>query len=491
MEGLHCFNSAQCDMTGLTLPVLEYDHSLGCAVVGGYVYRGGAFPRMQGLYFYGDFCSGRIWALQQQGNARQNTQLIDSPISISAFGEAGNLYVASYNTGEIISLVDNGPADTPTPTPTPATVHFESVSFTAGEQAGSAAITVRRSGDKSGDLFVDYSTTDGTASSRKDYTEALGTLHFAPGDTTKTFNVLVTNDTTKEGDETVNLTLSNLTGKGSLASPSTAVLTITDDDASTSSTNPIDGSSFFVRQHYLDFLNREPDSSGLQFWTNGIDICNSNAFCTEFKHVNTSGAFFLSIEFQETGFLVYRMHKAAYGNLPSVPVPVRFAEFLKDSQEIGSGVIVGQGDWQGQLERNKQSFADDFVSRAVFVSRYPTGQTPAQYVAALNSNAGGALTQAEADDLAAWLANGSETRASALRKVAENANFTSAETNRAFVLMEYFGYLRRDPDAAPDSDFSGYNFWLSKLDSFNGDFIAAEMVKAFLSSDEYRKRFGP
>ena len=64
------------------------------------------------------------------------------------------------------------------------------------------------------------------------------------------------------------------------------------------------------------------------------------------------------------------------------------------------------------------------------------------------------------------------------------------EFNRAFVLMEYFGYLRRNPNDAPDSDFSGYNFWLTKLNQFNGDFVKAEMVKAFITSSEYLKRFG-
>ena len=105
---------------------------------------------------------------------------------------------------------------------------------------------------------------------------------------------------------------------------------------------------------------------------------------------------------------------------------------------------------------------------------------------------GGALGPALVDSLTAELAgnNTDAGRASVLRKVAEDAMLDAAEKNRAFVLMQYFGYLRRDPNAAPDSDFVGYNFWLGKLDEFNGDFIAAEMVKAFINSDEYRKRFG-
>ena len=78
----------------------------------------------------------------------------------------------------------------------------------------------------------------------------------------------------------------------------------------------------------------------------------------------------------------------------------------------------------------------------------------------------------------------------ALRQIAEDADLKSAEFNRAFVLMQYFGYLRRNPDDTPDVDFSGYEFWLRKLDEFNGDYVAAEMVKAFITSDEYRQIFG-
>ena len=85
--------------------------------------------------------------------------------------------------------------------------------------------------------------------------------------------------------------------------------------------------------------------------------------------------------------------------------------------------------------------------------------------------------------------DGRETRASVLRRVAEDADFRSAEFNRAFVLMQYFGYLRRDPDAAPDTSFEGYNFWLGKFNDFGGDYRRAELVKAFLASIEYRQRF--
>ena len=82
-------------------------------------------------------------------------------------------------------------------------------------------------------------------------------------------------------------------------------------------------------------------------------------------------------------------------------------------------------------------------------------------------------------------------RAAVLLKIGDNAAFRVRETNRAFVSMQYFGYLRRAPNDAPDSDFSGYNFQLSKLNRFGGNFVQAEMVKAFITSTEHQQRFGP
>jgi hypothetical protein len=99
------------------------------------------------------------------------------------------------------------------------------------------------------------------------------------------------------------------------------------------------------------------------------------------------------------------------------------------------------------------------------------------------------LSQFERATLLDGLRGGTMTRAQVLRAVAEDADLVQREFNRAFVLMEYFGYLRRNPDDAPDVDFAGYTFWLDKLNRFNGNFVAAEMVKAFISSDEYRRRF--
>ena len=254
--------------------------------------------------------------------------------------------------------------------------------------------------------------------------------------------------------------------------------------------NSIDGSGFFVAQHYRDFLSREPDTSGLDFWRGGMDSCGEDAACREVKRIDTSAAFFLSIEFQETGYLVYRAHKAAYGNMPGKPVPLGLAEFTPDTQGIGQGVVVNAPGWEAQLEANKQNYFNAFVSRPRFGAAYPGGLSAAQFVDALDQNAGQVLSASEREALVTGLANGALSRAQVLRAVAEDADTQRREFNRAFVLMQYFGYLRRNPDAAPDADFAGYNFWLSKLDEFGGDWRRAEMVKAFLSSTEYRKRFG-
>jgi hypothetical protein len=252
----------------------------------------------------------------------------------------------------------------------------------------------------------------------------------------------------------------------------------------------IDNSEDFVRQHYRDFLNREPDAEGLAFWTGEIEGCGADAQCREVKRINVSAAFFLSIEFQQTGYMAYRARKAAFGNLAGKPVPITRLEMLADMQLIGSGVIVGAENWEQKLEQNKQAYFSQFEASERFSTLYPQTMTPEAYVDALNLNAGGALTQAERDALIVELKSNAKTRAQALRAVAEDETLAKAEFNKAFVLMQYFGYLRRDPDSAPDSDFSGYNFWLGKLNEFNGNFIQAEMVKAFLNSIEYRQRFG-
>ena len=256
----------------------------------------------------------------------------------------------------------------------------------------------------------------------------------------------------------------------------------------------IDDTDFFVQQQYVDFLSRFPDQSGFNFWQNDINNCAGNQGCIDVHRVNVSAAFFLSIEFQSTGYLVYRLNKAAFGDIPNTPVPVRRETFMPDTRSISNGVVVGATGWEAQLEANKVAFTQGFVQRSQFTSLYPTTQTPAQFVDALFANAGVSPSTGERNAAIGEFGSAANTadgaaRARALRDVAENAGFQQKEFNKAFVLMQYFGYLKRNPNDLPDNNYDGYNFWLSKLNQFGGDFAQAEMVKAFITSIEYKARF--
>jgi hypothetical protein len=261
----------------------------------------------------------------------------------------------------------------------------------------------------------------------------------------------------------------------------------------------INDSDFFVNQQYVDFLSRFPDQSGFDFWVNQITSCGGDAGCIAGQRDNTSGAFFLSIEFQETGYLVERMYKVAYGDSSgtstiggshtlAVPI-IRRSEFLPDTLQMSNGVVVGQNGWPTVLENNKVAFANDFVSRTRFTTAFPISMPAGTFVDTLNTNSGNALSQSQRDSLVSQLSAGTLTRAQVVRAVAEDSDLATAEKNKAFVLMQYLGYLRRDPNTGPDTDYSGYDFWLQKLNNHGGDFHAAQMVRSFIVSSEYLNRF--
>jgi photosystem II stability/assembly factor-like uncharacterized protein len=369
-------------------------------------------------------------------------------------------------------------------------VQFSSATYSVGEGGGSVQLTLTRTGDASSAFSVSYETVNQSASDRSDYLAAIGTVGFNAGETIKTLNLFITDDLFKETPETFALTLSNPQG-AILGSISGAVVNIADNDAADGA-SPVRwdsnfDSTFFVQQHYRDFFNREPDAGGLAFWKNQIDECTTQE-CREIRRINVSAAFFVSIEFQETGYLVYRFYQSAHNTAERLPL----RSFLADTQEIGRGVVIGQPGATALLEANKQAYADRFVLRPAFLAQYPFSMSAAAYVDALDANTGNSLTPAERQELVARLGAGQITRAQALRQVAENPAFTRAHYSRAFVLMQYFGYLRRNPNDPPQPglDYSGYNFWLGKLNSFGGNPITSEMVKAFITSGEYQERFG-
>src|SRR5437899_11557586 len=293
--------------------------------------------------------------------------------------------------------------------PGPSTVQFQgSSSQSVTEGQVSMTVTITRGGDISFPASVNYATSDnagnndcsvtnGSASARCDYIATSGTLNFGANEASKNVLIPLVDDSYAEGPETFSLTLSNPTGINvSLGSPSVLTITINDNDAS-NGPNQIDVSSFFVRQHYVDFLNREADSAALSFWTNNIDGCTPKPSCTDLQRINTSAAFFISIEFQNTGYLVERIYKVAFGSATGnstgggahtlqVPI-VRLNEFLPDTQKIGQGVVVNVGDWQQQLENNKQAFTEAFVQRPQFLGVLPLTMTASQFVDKLNDNA--------------------------------------------------------------------------------------------------------
>ena len=409
------------------------------------------------------------------------------------FNSDGKIDLATANefSNSFSVLINNcGAAVSSSPT-----LQFSASLYSVDEDDEMATVTVTRSGDLTGSASVKYATSDGVASSRSDYISAFGTLRFGPGESSKTFNVLIIDDLKAgEASESLNIKLSSPVG-ATLGGTSSAVVAIQENDPTATNVNPIDTNEFFVRQHYLDFLNRQPDDAGFNFWVNQMQFCGSPdpLVC----RINVSAAFFFSIEFQTTGYLAYRTYKTAYGDATSpnvtgtVPI-IKLNEFLGDSQQISQNVIVGQQGWELQLEQNTLAYMRQFVNEQRFLNSFPLSMTPAEFVDKLNLNAGNVLTQVQRDQLVTQLTGAPDAttgRAAALRQVAENELLRQREFNRAFVLMQYFGYLRRNPNDPQDTDFTGWKFWLDKLNEFNGNFIQAEMVKAFITSTEYRNRF--
>jgi hypothetical protein len=391
------------------------------------------------------------------------------------------------------------PSPSPSPAPTPTNVQFSSVSYGVTEGCTFTNITITRSGGVNGTSTVTYTSDNGTATQRGDLTFAIGSLIFAPGETSKSFPMLISDDGYAEGVEVATLRLSVVSGLG-MGIQSSATLTINDNESVPSGTSPIDLSRIFVGQHYHDFLYRQADQSGEDFWTNNIESCGANAQCRSAKRVDVSTAFFLSIEFQNTGYFLIRAHKSGFGNTKSNP---RYTVFLRDLREISEGIIVGQGSWQQQLDTNKQKFLEDFVTRSEFVTQFPQGSTAPAYVDKLFTNAGVTPTTTERNSaLSAYGSGDLAGRTAALKSVIDTGSVFNAQYNSAFVLMQYYGYLRRNPDDAPDNNFSGYDFWLTKMNSFTqpgedarNEQVAllrvqrADMVKAFIESGEYRARF--
>ncbi|HVG28761.1 MAG TPA: DUF4214 domain-containing protein, partial [Pyrinomonadaceae bacterium] len=264
-----------------------------------------------------------------------------------------------------------------------------------------------------------------------------------------------------------------------------------DTAATPASANPALRSDFFVRQQYLDFFGREPDAAGFQAWKATLDNCpdpfntsptSASANC---DRVSVSKNFFRSTEFELKGRFVFNFYKLAFARLP------RYSEIIPDMAGLTAVDDAG-------FFARKAQFTSEFVGRQEFKSLYDA-LTNTQFVDALMNRYG--LQQITTPDpstpddtahkvvltraaLASRLGGvgGALTRAQALRAVADSDEVRAAEANSSFVAMQYFGYLRRDPEEG------GYNDWLRTIDANPADIRS--MVNGFMNSDEYRLRFG-
>lgn len=568
-----------------------------------------SFGAFANALLVGNFGDGKINAFDQNTGAFLGTvnDQAGNPLVIDELwaltfgnavggGDANTLYfsagIGEEAHGLFGSIISAAPA--------PALIELSSATYNVNEGAGFVDVSVTRSGEVSQPATVNYATysenQDGDASPTNDFVQTFGTVSFAAGEVSKSFPVLIVDDTYVEGDEDFVVILSNPTGSA-LNVPNTAVVTINDNDSvgavtpnpltfvasldgahevpantttgkgtgivivsneatgaakasiafsglSSNSTaahihgpaaagvnapilfpltitagstsggvndmaitmtptqiqqqkdgllymnahttnnpggeirsqllsNPIDESSYFVRAQYLDFLNRQPDASGLTFWTNQIDNCGVNTNCISGKRIDVSASFFIATEFQVTDFYVYRVRKASFGILPT------FSQFSQDRNQIGTGSAA-----------DKKTFTEGFVQAGDFLGVYPASQNGSAFIdkliATVLSGTGVDLSAKKPDLSNEYLQETTQaaSRARVIRRLVDYPEFMNPEFNRGFVAAEYYGYLRRDPDPL------GYNFWLNLLNSPNPS-SSRSMVCAFLTSAEYQLRSGP
>jgi plastocyanin len=333
----------------------------------------------------------------------------------------------------------------------PDNIQFSESSYMAREGDSRFDVTVIRSGDLSAPASIDYSVDDGTASERSDYSTTLGTLRFAAGETSRSFTIFLTDDAYTEGDETVNLTLGNASGAAEKGNRNTASLTITDNDFAAASINPVDDPAFLVRQHYVDFLAREPSPEELFNLVNILNRCvGGDSTC---DRTQVSAGFLRSEEFRQRGYFVYRLYKASLGRPPS------YREFIRDLRQV-------EGASSDELAASQEAFLDQWMERAEFKDKYDA-LSDKEYVESLSRTAGMSFEANEG--LLGKLESASKTRSQALREMILSAELSRKLDESASVTLLYFGYLRRDPDAEEASRQGG---------------------QPFINSVEYRSRFG-
>jgi uncharacterized protein (TIGR03118 family) len=381
----------------------------------------------------------------------------------AAAGSTTSLYFTAGTSDDLHGVYG---AITSAPAVATSAVEFSSDQYNTTEASTGLQITVTRSGDVSAPASVQYAAWDQGlphhAIQKNDYQIQTGLVTFAAGQTSSSFTMRPGEDKFVEGAEIVDLALSNPVGTN-LGDISRAAMTIADNDVSPSSLNPLDDPTFFVYRQYLDFFNRVPDPGGAAYWKNRFTACNGASSCIASTRVEVSAKFFLSNEFQNGVSLAYRVRKAATGKAPL------YGELMTD----------------GTIRRllGNAGYLDNFVKGSEF-DTYVDSLGNTAYVDTLIANSGGTFTSAQRNALLNGLNGATKTRAQVLGEVAENTSVKNANFRPSFVFMQYAGYLRRDPDTA------GYTYWLNRLNTFDGDYVRAGMVKNFITTAEYRHRFG-
>ena len=383
------------------------------------------------------------------------------------------------------------------------TWQFVTSAYSVAEGANFIDIPVTR-GDTSGAATVDYSTNDfmaarcdtvsGVASAKCDYVTNGGTLRFAAGVATQTIRLSIIDDAFVEGNETLTIALSNATGTA-LGSPASTTITIVDNDSDPNASNPFLNNAFFVRQQYLDFLLREPDTAGFTDWNKVLNDCGpgqgwlgSPPTC---DRVQVSSGFFRSTEFGEKGYWIYRFYEASLGRRP------QFVEFMPEMRRL-SGLMT-----DAEQETRRADFIGRFMQLPEFTNNF-AGLTDAahasQFIAKLEqigrvtlpataTTDPGQPPQYGRQELINKMANSQFTAAQTLRAFIEQKVVWDTYFYRAFVAMQYFGYLRRDPEAA------GYDDWVDVLTNGRASAGVApgdyrHLIFGFVYSVEYRERFG-
>jgi uncharacterized protein (TIGR03118 family) len=389
-----------------------------------------------------------------------------------AGGSPGTLYFTAGIGEEEHGLI--GALD-PTTASATSTIQFSTDEFVIGEGSRSIQVSVTRSGNASGSASVRYATWDksqpGHASQKSDYMTNAGVLNFAPGETSRTFTVRIVNDRFVEGDEVIDLALSNPTGAGvGLGSPNAAELKISDNDSVAPTSNVIDDSTFFVRQHFLDFFGREPSSSELRVRRNLINAC-ATAACRRAARISVSAQIMLSPESLNTLGVIYRLHRAAFRNDP----------------------LYGEVMLSAQVRRSLGALAmlRLLMSDPRFAATYKP-LSNAAYVNLLVSNARFRLPATTRNAWIAGLNNGSLSRNTVLLRLASHPAYKARVRNRWEVLVGYWAYFRRDPDTFT------FNIRLNRVTAAHGNVVSSGLVKGFLTFEsfnggisEYRQRFGP